>query len=54
MVSSFSVKIELLTANSPSILDRGTAVVFRVTVVLNGCITNTLTGVLAEYETLPK
>jgi hypothetical protein len=51
MVSSFIVKIEPLTANSPSILDRGTDVAFCVTVVFNGCITNTLTGVLAENET---
>jgi hypothetical protein len=41
------------TAVLPSTFARGTAVAFCVTVVFNGNMTNTLTGVLAEYVTSP-
>ncbi len=44
---------EPLTAVLPSTFARGTAVALFATVVFNGCITNTLIGLLAEYETSP-
>jgi hypothetical protein len=42
-----------VTTNPSSTFAKGIDVAFCVIVVFNGCITNTLIGLLAEYETSP-